>query len=48
MTGADVLLKATLAGIGPDVALNVDSSLPVNYALRNAVYDLTNFDDFGM
>ena len=46
MTGADVLLKATLAGIGPDVALNVDSSLPVNYALRNAVYDLTNFDDF--
>lgn len=46
LTGADVLLKATLAGIGPDVALNVDSSLPVNYALRNAVYDLTNFDDF--
>ena len=45
LTGADVLLKATLAGIGPDVALNVDSSLPVNYALRNAVYDLTNFDD---
>ncbi len=46
LTGTDVLLKATLAGIGPDVALNVDSSLPVNYALRNAVYDLTNFDDF--
>lgn len=46
LTGADVLLKATLAGIGPDVALNVDSGLPVNYALRNAVYDLTNFDDF--
>lgn len=46
LTGADVLLKATLAGIGPDVALNVDSSLPVNYALRNAVLDLTVFDDF--
>ena len=46
LTGGDVLLKATLAGIGPDVALNVDSSLPVNYALRNAVYDLTNFEDF--
>ncbi len=46
LTGADVLLKATLAGIGPDVALNVDSTLPVNYALRNAVYDLTQFDDF--
>ena len=38
----DVLLKATLAGIGPDVALNVDSSLPVNYALRNAVMDLSD------
>ena len=43
LTGADVLLKATLAGIGPDVALNVDSSLPVNYALRNAVLDLSEF-----
>jgi len=43
LTAADVLLKATLAGIGPDVALNVDSSLPVNYALRNAVLDLSSF-----
>lgn len=41
LTAGDVLLKATLAGIGPDVALNVDSSLPVNYALRNAVMDLS-------
>ncbi len=46
LTGADVLLKATLAGIGPDVALNVDSSLPVNYGLRNAVLDLTVYNDF--
>ncbi len=46
LTGGDVLLKATLAGIGPDVALNVDSSLPVNYALRNAVLDLTMYEDF--
>lgn len=43
LTASDVLLKSTLAGIGPDVALNVDSSLPVNYALRNAVSDLTSF-----
>lgn len=41
LTAGDVLLKATLAGIGPDVALNVDSTLPVNYALRNAVLDLS-------
>lgn len=43
LTAADVLLKATLAGIGPDVALNVDSGLAVNYALRNAVLDLSGF-----
>ena len=46
LTGADVLLKATLAGIGPEVALNVDSTLPVNYGLRNAVLDLTTIDGF--
>ncbi len=36
-----VLLPATLAGIGPDVAINVDGGLPVNYALRGAVYDVS-------
>lgn len=41
-----VLLPATLAGTGPDVAINVDGGLPVNYALRNAIYDLSSFDDF--
>ena len=46
LTGADVLLKATLAGIGPEVALNVDSSLAVNYGLRNAVLDLTTIPEF--
>ncbi len=46
ITGTDVLLKSTLAGIGPDVAINVDSSLPVNYGLRNAVYDISQFPDY--
>ena len=51
LTGTDVLLKAALAGVGPDVAINVDSSLPVNYGLRGAALDLkqtfgTEFDDF--
>ncbi|HHU21401.1 MAG TPA: extracellular solute-binding protein [Acholeplasma sp.] len=41
-----VLLPATLAGTGPDVALNVYNGLPVNYALRNASYDISQFDDF--
>lgn len=44
------LLPATLAGRGPDVALQIDggnaSTNPVQLAMRGAVYDLTNFDDF--
>ncbi len=40
LTGADVLLRASLAGVGPEVAINVDSSLPVNYGLRGAALDL--------
>ncbi len=40
LTGTDVLLKAALAGVGPDVAINVDSGLPVNYGLRHATLDL--------
>ena len=46
LVNKDVLLSATLAGEGPDVALNVAGVEPVNYALRNAVVDLTQFDDF--
>lgn len=41
-----VLLPNTLSGTGPDVAINVDGGLPVNYALRNAIYDISQFDDF--
>ena len=40
LTGGDVLLRASLAGVGPEVAINVDSSLPVNYGLRGAALDL--------
>ncbi|MGF7146355.1 ABC-type glycerol-3-phosphate transport system substrate-binding protein [Anaerotaenia torta] len=46
LVNKDVLLSATLAGRGPDVALNVAGREPVNYALRNAVVDLTGFEDF--
>lgn len=41
-----VLLPATLAGEGPDVAMGVGYNIPVNYAMRNASYDLSQFDDF--
>lgn len=48
----DVLLTATLAGRGPDVAINVANGTPVNYALRGATYNLATFtrqalDEYG-
>ena len=46
LVNGGVLLPATLAGQGPDVAMNVGNVLPVNYALRSAIYDLSEFDDF--
>lgn len=41
-----VLLPATVAGKGPDVALSIGNGEPVNYATRNASMDLTGFDGF--
>ena len=46
MTAA-VLLPATVAKTGPDVALNAASGEPVNYALRGASVDLTQFKGDG-
>lgn len=46
LVNRDNLLSATLAGEGPDVALGVASKEPVNYALRHAAADLTQFEDF--
>lgn len=43
-----ILLPATLAGRGPDVALGVPSAQPVEFAIRNAVVDLTTFPDYSM
>lgn len=40
------LLPAILAGQGPDVAMMIDGGLPMNYAMRGAVADLTQFEDF--
>jgi ABC-type glycerol-3-phosphate transport system substrate-binding protein len=39
------LLQATLAGQGPDVAIQVAGELPMSYGLRNAVADLSVFED---
>lgn len=42
----NTLLSATLAGQGPDVAMQIANDIPVNYAMRNATTDLTQFSDF--
>ncbi|MGB4163287.1 MAG: extracellular solute-binding protein [Bacillota bacterium] len=41
-----VVLPATLAGEGPDVALGLAGDTTVNFAMRDAAYDLSQFDDF--
>ncbi|VEU79783.1 extracellular solute-binding protein [Haploplasma axanthum] len=46
MVNMSVLLSATLSGNGPDVAIGVDQKLPVNWGIRNAIKDLTKFEDF--
>ena len=42
----DALLNAVLAGRGPDVVLSVGADQPVNYALRHAAEDITQFPDY--
>lgn len=42
----NILLPATLAGEGPDVALQIGEDVPVNYAMRGAAADLTQFKDY--
>lgn len=43
---SNILLPATLAGEGPDVAMQIGEDTPVNYAMRNAAADLTQFNDY--
>lgn len=44
VTGDATLIKATLAGKGPDVSLTVGATTPVNLAARGALVDLSQFD----
>lgn len=46
IVGADALLNAVVAGNGPNVVLSVGAGQPVDFALRNAVEDLTQFADY--
>ena len=43
---ADAILTAVVAGNGPDIVLSVNGWFAVNYAMRNAVEDLTQFPDY--
>ncbi len=43
---ADVVLPATLSGNGPDVVVSMPYTSVVDYAMRNAVVDLSKLDGF--
>lgn len=42
----NTILLSVTSGTAPDVALSVDYNLPGEFAFRDAVIDLTQFDDF--
>lgn len=46
LISAGTLLPATLSGTGPDVSLGNGQGDPVQYAIRNAVLPLNEFDTF--
>ena len=43
---ASTLLPATLSGAGPDVAMTISTDNIVNYAIRNAIIPLQEFEGF--
>ena len=43
---AGTLLNAIIAGKGPDVVISAGQGEPVNYALRSAVEDISQFTDY--
>ncbi|WP_046234353.1 extracellular solute-binding protein [Paenibacillus algorifonticola] len=46
LVNQDVLLRASLAGEGPDVAMQVGNDVPVNFGMRNAAEDLSQFPGY--
>lgn len=41
-----LLILSNAAGIQPDVALGLSQDLPVDYAIRNSIVDISKFPDF--
>ncbi|MDR1692368.1 MAG: extracellular solute-binding protein [Oscillospiraceae bacterium] len=46
MPDQNKLVLASAAGTQPDMALAIERHIPFDLALRDAIYDLTNFPDF--
>jgi len=46
LVAADAVMPAVVAGTGPDMALTIPQGDPVNYAVRNAAVDISQFPDF--
>lgn len=47
VVGPETLLTATLAGRGPDVAINAYNGTPINYAMRGAIENIAKKDSNG-
>lgn len=46
LVAAGTLLPASLAGVGPDVMMDVTSTDCINYAVRGAILDLSQYEGF--
>jgi len=46
LVDAGIIFPASLTGQGPDVILQANASMPINFAFRAGALDLTYFDDF--
>ena len=42
----DVVIPSTLAGVGPDVVLSIDQTKMMDFAMRNALADLSSLEGF--
>lgn len=42
----ELLLMSNASGVQPDIALGLTQDLPVDYAVRGSLHDLSKFDDF--
>ncbi len=46
LVDASIIMTAVAGGTGPDVAIGLSNTLPMELGYRGAAYDLSQFDDF--